>query len=238
MNSILLYEGASPCGHQDIIVVATSVPTSSNNDKTGDMIQVYILLKDVHPLEAIKLGLDVAICGNCPYRNDLCYVNVAFAACMIWKSYQKGNIPSVTKEQAVTLFKFRGVPIRWGAYGDPGMYDYELIKFITDACGMGHTSYTHQWMEPWFDERHLEYSMASVDHENTVEKLRAIHPNARYYRVAKDYSDLAKDEIACPSSGDDRVMGKGSPRKVTCNKCLLCSGTSKSAKNVVIIEND
>ena len=80
--------------------------------------------------------------------------------------------------------------------------------------------------------------MASVDHENTVEKLRAIHPDARYYRIAKPgETELAKDEIWCPSDGDDRIMGKGSPRKVTCNPCLLCSGTSKPAKNVVTRAN-
>lgn len=249
-NSVLIYEGPSPCGHQDIIVIASGLKNGSTNDKTGNMVQIYILLRNVHPLEAIKQGLDKAICGDCPLRGNGCYVNVAFAASMLWKTYQKGKIKKIAYTlrhvvdgapwELITLLQKKSIPIRFGAYGDPAMIPYSIVTALLDYLkgnNIGHTSYTHQWMEPWFDERHLEYSMASVDHTNTVEKLRAIHPNARYYRIAQEgETQLASDEIWCPSDKNDRVDGKGSPRKVVCASCRLCSGTSKQAKNIVIRE--
>ena len=35
---------------------------ASSNKKTGDMNQIYILNKDISPLEAIKTGLNSKIC--------------------------------------------------------------------------------------------------------------------------------------------------------------------------------
>ena len=58
------------------------------------------------------------------------------------------------------------------------------------------------------------------------EALSEIHPDARYYRLADNYENLANNEVKCPSDKD----------KITCAKCGLCSGTKLQAKSVVIIE--
>lgn len=237
-NSAVIYEGPSPINGAPIIAIASGLKTPSINDKTGDMIQIDILLRDIHPVEAMRSGEDVAICGECPLRSKECYVNVGFAQSSKWRAYRDGKVPFMSLDLFGKLIKRRGAPIRWGAYGDPSDLPFDLVELLLVGMGLdklGWTSYTHQWMQPWFDKRHLKYSMASIDKNNTVEMLRDIYgDDVRYYRIADDYNNLAKDEIACPSSGDDRVYEEG-PRTVTCNTCLLCAGTSKQAKNVVIV---
>ena len=76
--------------------------------------------------------------------------------------------------------------------------------------------------------------MASVDAENTIEKLHAIHPDARFYMLVDSYDELPTNTIACPSNKNLRnANGK---RKVTCADCGLCAGTKRQAKNIAIVE--
>ena len=78
------------------------------------------------------------------------------------------------------------------------------------------------------------YSMASVDAVNTVSKLHAIHPNARYYMLVDSYETLPENTIACPSKSDRR--NADDKRQVTCADCGLCAGTTRQAKNIAIVE--
>ena len=72
----------SPINGEPIVVILTM---DSANRKTGNMAQVWILLENVNPVQAIADGEDYAICGNCPHRLDLttgkrsCYVNAGQA---------------------------------------------------------------------------------------------------------------------------------------------------------------
>jgi len=56
--------------HEDTlrVVIATGFSTPSDNRKTGDMIQIWILVRSVSPTEAIRTGLDRLICGSCVHR--------------------------------------------------------------------------------------------------------------------------------------------------------------------------
>jgi hypothetical protein len=85
--------------------------------------------------------------------------------------------------------------------------------------------YTHQWMNPYFQPELLEYAMASIDHENTVEQLRVPYPNARYYRILKPGEKLLDWEIECPHS----------EYGVQCKDCGLCDPRIQ-AKNIVVKE--
>src|SRR6185369_1388684 len=58
MPGYLLHEGA------EVVVIAT---TESDNAKTGNMIQVWILTAAVDPITAVQTGQDVKICGDCPH---------------------------------------------------------------------------------------------------------------------------------------------------------------------------
>ena len=67
-NGVILYEGPSVIDGAPIVAIATGLKSPSSNDKTGTMVQVWILRADVAPHEAQKTGADESICGNCPMR--------------------------------------------------------------------------------------------------------------------------------------------------------------------------
>ena len=137
-------------------------------------------------------------------------------------------------DDVATMCNVKERGIRLGAYGDPASIPYETWDRLVQGANTFHTGYTHHWMEPWFDKRLFKYAMASIDHVNTVEKLRELYPGeyVRHYRVSNDYSDLQPDEIKCPSKN---AQGE---RVVTCEHCGLCAGTSLIAKNIVIVEGE
>ena len=62
-----IYDGPSMLDGQRIVVIVTGIK-GSRNTKTGNMVQTYILRPDMHPLEAVRTGADVSICGDCPAR--------------------------------------------------------------------------------------------------------------------------------------------------------------------------
>ena len=63
-NGFILHED------QSRVIIATGFASPSDNRKTGDMVQIWILVKSVDPVEAIKSGLDRLICGSCVHRGD------------------------------------------------------------------------------------------------------------------------------------------------------------------------
>ena len=171
---------------------------------------------------------------NIDSENVDCYVNTMQGPASKYKAMKRGAYLQLEPLAVGQILKARNLSVRFGAYGDPAMIPFEVIDTIIKTAGTSYTSYTHQYMMPWFDPRHLIYSMASVDHINTVEKLQAIHPTARYYKIADDFNNLSSDEIACPSDKNKTdIFGN---RLVTCSNCGLCSGTKKQAKNIVIID--
>jgi hypothetical protein len=242
ISSAIIYDGPSMYDGAPIVVILSGMATPSVNDKTGAMVQVTIIRSDVHPSEALKTGADVSICGECPLRyvwnaetrkfERVCYVNVLFQAGALYRAYKLGQLPTLTPTQAGHIANTKGRGIRLGAYGDPAMVQYEIWEELLGASGTMHTAYTHQWAEDGFDSRILWYAMASLDAVNTVDKLTALHPNARWYRLASDYSDIGPDEVKCPSKD---ASGK---RVVQCADCGLCAGMSLKAKSIVIVEND
>jgi len=70
-NSYCIYDGVSQLDKRSRIVCIISNCQTNNEDwniKTGDMIQSYIIMRDVHPQVAIDQLLDGCICGNCTHR--------------------------------------------------------------------------------------------------------------------------------------------------------------------------
>ena len=67
-NGLVIYDGPSMINSEPIIMIAVGFKSKSTNKKTGGMIQTYILLKNESPLDALKTGADVAICGGCIHR--------------------------------------------------------------------------------------------------------------------------------------------------------------------------
>jgi hypothetical protein len=232
-NGAILWEGKSSYDGNPIVVIMTGLASASTNSKTGDMIQTYILRQDINPIEAVKHGEDVSICGDCKHRPSLaknsgearCYVNVGQGANMVWKAYKKGNYPRISLETAKTFVKGRNV--RFGTYGDPCVAPIEIFKALAETC-KGRTGYTHRWMDRDFNMEWKELVMASVD--NVFEKLVADDLGMRYFRVEIGYHPTMANEVRCPASKEGGM-------KTTCTNCRLCSGSSTRAKSIVISDH-
>jgi len=69
-RGVILYEGASAIDGAPIVAIANRITNASNNIKTGAMVQTFIIRSDMSPMEALRNGSDVSICGTCanPWR--------------------------------------------------------------------------------------------------------------------------------------------------------------------------
>lgn len=212
-----IFEGKSPITGDDIIAVIT---LKSSNIKTGNMASMWILHKDLSPIEASKEGKDKSICGMCPHRHNLggaCYVTLFQAPLQVWKSFHKGNYPKVND-----MSLFEGMSVRFGAYGDPNVIPIDILVQLKSVV-KNSTSYTHQWKTESNNESLKSVSMASVD--NKAEAKLAIDNGWRYFRVTNDITDIDKaTEIICPNT----------TRGIQCIDCGLCKGNTIKAKNIVI----
>ena len=84
-NGRVLYEGPSMLDGAPIVVIATGFAESSANDKTGAMIQTWILRADLPPHHAFKAPEGASVCGDCPHRlNRTCYVRWYTAPLAVW----------------------------------------------------------------------------------------------------------------------------------------------------------
>lgn len=202
----------SPINGEPIVVILT---LESANRKTGNMAQVWILLDDINPVEAIAEGDDYAICGNCPHRKDpvtgnrSCYVNAGQAPLAVWKAYKAGKYAEdFTYQEGKKVLK--GKKIRWGAYGDPAVIDPQIFHAV-NGLAAGHTGYTHQWREP-FAQVYKGDFMASCD-------------------GLRDYLEASAHGWKCFSVTPETATGPGKLCPATvegsqaqCITCNLCSG--------------
>ncbi len=206
--------------HEDThrVIIATGFSTKSDNRKTGDMIQIWILVKAVDPVQAIKEGLDRLICGSCVHRGDgtgsgrSCYVNVGQAPLGIWRAWKAGNYPPLRSLEA-----FTGRKVRFGAYGDPTHLPLPLALAIAGVSS-GWTGYTHQWRKPSL-QGWRSILMASVD--SIAELVIARSMGWSTFRVG---SEASVGESLCASDRD------GTP----CAVCQLCAGARGGLESVHI----
>lgn len=209
-----------------LVAIATGFRRKSANVKTGEMIQIWILNRNLHPVVAQQLGKDKVVCGDCPLRpanaaagEARCYVETGKAPAAVWRAYQAGRYPMLPSTEV-----FNGKAVRFGAYGDPTKLPLALVAEIAGKASHW-TGYTHQWRNP-LNKGYARYLMASAD--DVEAQLQATAAGWRTFRVAPAGSGFAlRDEISCPAS-------KESGMRTTCAKCALCRGASIGAKNIVI----
>jgi len=228
----IIYDGNSLIDGKPIVVIA--IPKSSN-DKTGNMVQTFIICKDTDPITANRRGEDYSICGNCVHRGvpnfkknsggadkRSCYV-MLLGVLSVYKAYKKGNYTLAQGHDAIAEL---GIDreVRLGTYGDSSA----VPSYIWDSLlskSKGRTGYTHQFDIKSADVR-ADLCMISVD-----TKEQAYHQwslGNRTFRVGKTLQDMVKGkEILCPAS-------KEAGQRTTCEKCLLCSGNKIKAKNIFI----
>ena len=203
---------------QHRVVIATGFSTPSDNRKTGDMVQIWILCKAEDPVTAIRTGLDRLICGNCVHRGDghgkerSCYVNVGQAPLGIYRAWKAGRYPTL---QFMDIFA--GRKVRFGAYGDPTHLPLSLALAIAGVSS-GWTGYTHQWRKPSL-QGWRQILMASVD--TVAELVIARSLGWSTFRVG---SEATAGESLCASEAI------GTP----CSVCLLCSGARNGLESIHI----
>ena len=221
--------------------IATIAIFNSSNDKTGNVVQVYFLPVDQTPMQAIRSGLDSAVCGDCILRpinspnkdDDSCYVRKFHGPAKVYQTFKVGRYPLVKdltpKDKTKVLSILKSKPIRLGAYGDP-LADVETSIYLA-AVNPQVLGYTHQWKHEdsissstgaWVHGVWLQsFLMASVD--TTADYKQAKDSGWRTYRHTNEDSAF-DNEIICPH----KTHG------TQCIDCGLCSGTnSNSTRDIV-----
>ncbi len=217
-KGFVLYQGPSKLDGKPIVVIAT---LETSNAKTGNMVQTWILRSDVAPVEAMKSGEDVSICGVCPQRRSIggaCYVNVGQAPRAVYEAFKRGAYPVCLYPELEDAFAGRA--IRIGAYGDPAAVPTSIWKQLT-ANAASWTGYTHQASHKAFDPELLQFVMVSC--ETPKQALAAQAKGYRTFRIKSADAPALAGEIECLSD----AVGK------TCEACGLCKGAN-AATNVYI----
>ena len=218
----IIDRGLSPIDNQPYVAILT---LKSSNRKTGNMAQVWILREDINPVEAVKSGKDVTICGNCPHRgeyselvdrmiNRSCYVNVGQGPNSVYKAYKRGGyIDALASKDNWCMMRdaVTGKRIRWGAYGDPSVIDVHVVEYINEHA-QGHTGYTHQWRQE-FAQPFKGIFQASCDGFNDY--LDATAHGWKTFTVVHKTAQInyAKQ---CPATVENSVA--------QCATCKLCDG--------------
>ena len=229
----IAYEGPSLIDGKPIVVIINKIDGDSKNDKTGAIVQSFIIRSDIDPVKALQTGDDQSVCGQCEHRpinaretgKPPCYVQVAKSVLSVYGAYLRGRY---VKADLATIAKaLEGKIVRIGTYGDGAAAPVQMWNQITRYAA-GRRGYTHQWDIPGFDvDAWAPLVMASADTIDQAAKANLL--GMRVFRVSQGV-DVQPGEAVCPASAE-------AGRKSTCAKCTLCSGTSIKARDIVIADH-
>lgn len=226
---IILYEGPSMLTGAPIVVIANRITNASNNEKTGAMVQTFIIPADIDPIAALKSGADEAVCGDCVHRpaNDgSCYVQVGRSVASVYGAYKRGRYarPGIDYDPAIIPALFRSAIVRLGTYGDPTAAPFQIWRAMTVHAGAVN-GYSHQWRDARFAAFKL-LCMASADTPSQANEAQAL--GWRTFRVKGPQALKLAGEVTCPAS-------KEAGQKTVCASCKACGGdTSKARASIVI----
>lgn len=227
-QGLVLYRGPSLLTGEPIVVIVTGFKTASDNPKTGNLLQVWILPDNgTDPVRDAKHHGARSVCGNCPlapqqqedgtYKLGPCYVGIHFAPLGVWSADQRRAYPVYDRRKHAALFA--GRLLRFGAYGDPGAVPFASLAKVARLV-RGWSGYSHQWRT--CDQRLRRLCMASVQTE--AEQQDAVALGWRTFRVRLESDALLPGEFMCPASAE---AGK----RLTCAECRACSGAKDGGKN-------
>jgi len=217
-NGYILHETME--NGEKVAIIATGITRKTNNRKTGNMIQIWILLANQNPIAAVQSGLDAnTICQGCPFAGGQgCYVNVSQAPLAIWKAYNKGKYPKLNPANYEKVFS--GRKVRFGAYGNPTLIPLAMVKAIA-SVSKGWTGYFHNWRElgQAKAKAYNAYFMASTESATSFDLA-----NTQGLRVFHANTKQPENTVECLSDSHG----------ISCAECQLCQGWNKRAKNVWI----
>ena len=228
-TGVILYEGPSMLNGAPIVAIANRITDASNNEKTGALVQTFIISADIDPIAALKSGADSAVCGDCTHRpaNDgSCYVNVGRSVASVYGAYKRGRYarPGIDYDPAILPALFRGALVRLGTYGDPAAAPFQVWRAMTVHAGAVN-GYTHQWRNPAFAAFKL-LCMASADTPSQANEAQAL--GWRTFRVKGPQALRLVGEVTCPAS-------KEAGQKTVCASCKACGGDSSKARASIVI---
>ncbi len=217
-QGIVLYDGPSLINGDRIVVVATGFKRASRNDKTGKMIQTWIICANKTPMESSRCGDDIAICGTCKHRHfRSCYVNLAHGPHHVYNAWVAGTYTYLEHNpELISLFADKYV--RVGSYGEPTAVPVSVWSAVTIESA-GWTGYTHCWKMCSTDYR--QFCMASCDTED--EAIDALARDWRPFLVRQLGDSLLPRFFVCPAS-------KEAGKKATCQCCGACQGGSAASR--------
>lgn len=218
-SSLVVWRG--PSRYDGVEIMVTLVPLSDNM-KTGNMPQVYVLRTDTVPFAAMKGGFDFSVCGECGLRpTDIggCYVPTVKLRAH-WDKTVKQDVAS--PDEIATAIGLR--PVRLGAYGDMAAVDPLVTDWLVRLARGKVVNYTHGHLTLGFDgvEHMRRYSMLSV--ESLGEAHRAWQRGWRTYRMLAPDEKPAQGEILCP------YMARGQQ----CYDCLRCGGHGNRGPSIAV----
>lgn len=203
----LIYEGPSLIDGQPIVALLTGIDNPSNNEKTGPMLQTWIMRSDIAPHEAVKTGQDESVCGTCEHRGSSCYVLTFQGPNGIFKRYKDGNY---RKENLKKVGRNR--IIRIGAYGNSSAVPVDRWDDLLSNSD-GWTGYEH---EPFVQPEVMRYAQASADDVDSALLYQSL--GWKTFRVKQEHEPLLPGEVLCPYEKSG----------IQCIACRLCDGRTKN----------
>lgn len=208
---------------ENVVAVATGIRIRSTNEKTGKMIQLWILAKKENPSRARKTGVDEAVCGDCKFRlrnGGGCYVNMK-GPTSVYLAWARGVYPTFVESDHAHYFRNR--KIRLGAYGDPSVISLSVLDMLSKYATM--TGYTHMWKRDYV-RPYQKYLMASADSVEEMSEAQGM--GWRTFRVRHPQDSLQPSEIACPASIEEK-------HRRQCETCMACNGGTPPRRSISII---
>lgn len=227
----IIYRGASLINGDPIVVVAV-YPTDDTddgaNDKTGAMLQTYILpdIPGLGIMDIMRLGLDVSVCGGCPHRYDYtpdgvmipgtrtCYVNLGQGVRVVLQSVQRGRYADLSGDPAAIARLGLDRMVRLGTWGDPAAVPAEVWAMLL-SWAIGHTGYTHQWRSDRLGQPLHGIVMASCETAADVERATRKGFTGTF-QVVPVGATVPVPEM-CPASHEAGKVAK-------CRECGRCNG--------------
>lgn len=213
----------------------------SENTKTGPMIQTWILAANLHPIEAVKSGLDRAICGDCKlrfpmkpteprfkesirWRFRLCYVTVSRVGAAVFRAFRDGSYPDLSLDPDRIMKLSLGRVIRIGSYGEPTAIPIEAWNPILSSV-LGYTGYTQRWL--WKENQAWRpYLRASCHSDKQVEMANKM--GWQTFRTLYPNQSPLDSEKLCPAS-------KEAGKVMTCFQCMACGGSDGKSREPIYI---
>lgn len=214
MSGVIMYAGPSVIDGSPIVAIVNGFADApSRNDKTGKMLQQWILPAEIDPVTARQTCQDIGMCGACRIRRQ-CYVVWHTAPLQVWRAWRDGSYPRLDLRRRSHRQAFAGRRIRLGACGDPVAVPIGRTRSVLRWCA-GHNGYTHQHEDP----RHAQWRgllMASC--ETLAMAQDAARRGWRTFRIGNIPQPR---EVLCPSA------------RVQCDTCMLCGGADRPARNIL-----